>query len=178
MKLGIIGCGHIGLVTAACFAKLGHDVIGVDNNEIVVESLSLGVAHFHEPGLQDLLEDALSEGRIRFTTSIEEAVAESEVLFICVNTPPLENGAADLSFVEAVARRLAACMTEYRLIVEKSTVPAKTGERVARTLRLLSAPGTEFDVVSFPEFSREGSGIKDFMEPDRIVLGVQSARAR
>lgn len=177
MQVSIIGSGHIGLVTGACLAKLGNDVINVDNDPGRIEMLEAGEVPFYEPGLHSLLREMRQEERLRFSTSVEEAVDSSEIVFLCVPTPARENGSADLSYVEDVSRRIARSLTDYRVIVEKSTVPARTGERVARTLRLHSKPGSEFDVVSFPEFSREGSGIRDFLHPDRIVLGVESPRA-
>ena len=177
MQVSIIGSGHIGLVTGACLAKLGNDVINVDNDPSRIEMLEAGEVPFYEPGLHSLLREVRQEERLRFSTSVEEAVDSSEIVFLCVPTPARENGSADLSYVEDVSRRIARSLTDYRVIVEKSTVPARTGERVARTLRLHSKPGSEFDVVSFPEFSREGSGIRDFLHPDRIVLGVESPRA-
>lgn len=177
MQVSIIGSGHIGLVTGACLAKLGNDVINVDNDPSRIEMLEAGEVPFYEPGLHSLLREMRQEERLRFSTSVEEAVDSSEIVFLCVPTPARENGSADLSYVEDVSRRIARSLTDYRVIVEKSTVPARTGERVARTLRLHSKPGSEFDVVSFPEFSREGSGIRDFLHPDRIVLGVESPRA-
>ncbi|MCH7552431.1 MAG: UDP-glucose/GDP-mannose dehydrogenase family protein, partial [Chloroflexi bacterium] len=153
------------------------DVINVDNDPGRIEMLEAGEVPFYEPGLHSLLREMRQEERLRFSTSVEEAVDSSEIVFLCVPTPARENGSADLSYVEDVSRRIARSLTDYRVIVEKSTVPARTGERVARTLRLHSKPGSEFDVVSFPEFSREGSGIRDFLHPDRIVLGVESPRA-
>ncbi|MEE9284928.1 MAG: UDP-glucose/GDP-mannose dehydrogenase family protein [Dehalococcoidia bacterium] len=177
MRVGIIGTGHIGLVAGACLAKLGNDVIGVDHDAAKVESLRRGTVPIYEPGLQALVTQVIGQRRLRFTASIGEAVEQSEVIFICVGTPAQENGSADLCQIEAAAREVAGALDGYRVIVEKSTVPARTGERIARTLQLHSQPGSDFDVVSFPEFSREGSGIDDFLHPDRIILGVESPRA-
>ena len=177
MRVSIIGSGHIGLVTGACLAKLGNQVINVDKDPRTIAMLRKGEVPFHEPGLPELLAEVAPSGRLEFSEFVEEATAASDVIFICVSTPPLENGAADLSQVEEVARKVAKALNGYKVIVEKSTVPAKTGERVARTMTQHSAPASQFDVVSFPEFSREGSGIHDFLYPDRIVLGVESPRA-
>ncbi|MCH8284094.1 MAG: UDP-glucose/GDP-mannose dehydrogenase family protein [Chloroflexi bacterium] len=177
MHVGIIGTGHIGLVAGACLAKLGNEVMCADRDETKIESLKRGTVTIYEPGLQDLVTDVTAQGRLRFTTSIAEAVEHSEVVFICVGTPAKKDGSADLGQVEAAAREVATSLSDYRVIVEKSTVPARTGERIARTLKLHARPGALFDVVSFPEFSREGSGIDDFLYPDRIILGVESPRA-
>ena len=170
MRVAIIGSGHVGLVTAACLAKLGHDVLCVDSNPEVIELLKHGKVRFHEPGLADLVSRMVAEGRLLTAETIEEAVPLSEVVFICVSTPPKANGAADLSYIEAATRAIAASMNGYHIIVEKSTVPAKTGERVQKTLRMHAKPKVDFDVVSFPEFSREGHAIDDFLRPDRLVL--------
>jgi UDPglucose 6-dehydrogenase len=177
MRVAIIGSGHVGLVTAACLAKLGHDVLCVDSDPEVIELLKHGKVRFHEPGLSDLVSSMVAEGRLLTAETIEEAVPLSEVVFICVSTPPKANGAADLSYIEAATRAIAASMNGYHIIVEKSTVPAKTGERVQKTLRMHAKPKVDFDVVSFPEFSREGHAIDDFLRPDRLVLGVESERA-
>jgi UDPglucose 6-dehydrogenase len=165
------------MVTAACLAKLGHDVQCFDSDPEVIELLKVGKVRFHEPGLADLVSQMVTEGRLQTAESIEEAVGSSELSFICVSTPPKANGAADLSYIEAATRAIAQSMDGYHIIVEKSTVPAKTGERVRETLRMHAKPSVEFDVVSFPEFSREGHAIDDFLHPDRLVLGVESERA-
>jgi UDPglucose 6-dehydrogenase len=165
------------MVTAACLAKLGHDVQCFDSDPEVIEPLKVGKVRFHEPGLADLVSQMVTEGRLQTAESIEEAVGSSELSFICVSTPPKANGAADLSYIEAATRAIAQSMDGYHIIVEKSTVPAKTGERVRETLRMHAKPSVEFDVVSFPEFSREGHAIDDFLHPDRLVLGVESERA-
>jgi len=177
MRVGIVGTGHVGLVTGACFADLGNDVLCVDNDPEIIAGLRQGVVRMHEPGLPELVAQGMRSGRLRFGSSIQELVERSEVIFLCVGTPSKDDGAADLSYVESACLEIARHLRDYRIIVEKSTVPAKTGEWIARTLRLRSRAGAAFDVVSFPEFFREGSCIQDFMHPDRIVLGVESPRA-
>ncbi len=177
MKISIIGAGHVGLVTGACFAAIGHQVLCVDKDTEKLESLSKGNIPFYEPGLQPLIRRHLKTGRLSFSPSIREGVLRSEVIFIAVGTPSRPNGEADLSYVESVSSEIAKNMKGYRLIVEKSTVPVETGEWVRRTI-LESLPGRiPFDVASNPEFLREGQAIKDFMHPDRVVLGVESKKA-
>ncbi|GAA5149381.1 UDP-glucose/GDP-mannose dehydrogenase family protein [Prosthecobacter algae] len=177
MKLTIIGSGYVGLTTGACFAEAGHHVVCVDNDEAKVASLLAGEIPIFEPGLEALVKKNVSAKRLRFTSSTEEGVDHGEVLFIAVPTPPQADGSVDLSFMEKVAREIAQYLTSYRVIVDKSTVPVKTGERVAHTIRRHAKPGVEFDVVSNPEFLREGSAVADLMKPDRIVIGGNSDRA-
>ncbi len=177
MRVGIIGTGHVGLVTGACLAKLGHSVACVDSDTEVIRRLRNGEPSFLEPGLSELVAEMVSLHRLQGADSIEEAVQQSEIVFICVSTPPKADGAVDLSYIEAVARTIARSLDGYRVIVEKSTVPVKTGERIMRTIQMHAKHEAEFDVVSFPEFSREGSAIQDFLYPDRVVLGVESQRA-
>lgn len=177
MKIGIIGTGYVGLTTGACFASLGNNVICVDNNEVKVRSLKKGIMPIYEPGLEELVKTNVKENRLSFTTSISDAVKKCEVIFICVNTPPKEDGGADLSAVENVSEAIASHMTSYRLIVEKSTVPVETGMRVKHTIKTNVKKNVEFDVASNPEFLREGSAIHDFLNPDRVVIGVESKRA-
>ncbi|MCS6803582.1 MAG: UDP-glucose/GDP-mannose dehydrogenase family protein [Acidobacteriota bacterium] len=174
----VIGAGHVGLVSAACFAKLGHQVIAVDKNEERIRQLHQGRSPFYEPGLDELLHEAVAKQRLMFSTDVADGVNRSEIIFICVGTPPMADGGADLSQVEEVARMVAHTMTDYKLIVEKSTVPVKTSQWIKRTVGLFKRSGVEFDVASNPEFLREGTAIKDFMEPDRIVIGVESERAK
>ncbi len=177
MKLTIIGSGYVGLTTGACFAEVGHHVMCVDNDAAKVESLIAGQIPIFEPGLEDLVKKNVAARRLTFTSSIEAGVDHGEVLFIAVPTPQQTDGSVDLSFVERVAREIAQCLGSYRVIVDKSTVPVKTGERVAQTIRRHAKPGAEFDVVSNPEFLREGSAVGDLMRPDRIVIGGNSDRA-
>ncbi|KAB2673804.1 MAG: UDP-glucose/GDP-mannose dehydrogenase family protein [Verrucomicrobia bacterium] len=175
-SIAIIGTGYVGLVTGACFAEVGHTVVCVDNDERKVELLGSGGIPIYEPGLEDLVRRNVAAGRLRFTVSIAEAVADSEVAFICVPTPPLADGSVDLSFIEGVAREIAAGLTGYRVIVDKSTVPVRTGEKVAETIRRYCKTKVDFDVVSNPEFLREGFAVDDLMKPDRIVIGVSGPR--
>jgi UDPglucose 6-dehydrogenase len=177
MRLAIIGTGYVGLVTAACFAELGHDVIGVDQDQAKIERLQRGEVPFYEPGLEGLVRSNQAEGRLRFTTSIADATADSAILFICVGTPPLPNGDADLSAVEAVMREIASAMDGYRLIVEKSTVPVQTAKWLTDLAQEYIRPGVAFDLASNPEFLAEGTAVRDFMKPDRVVLGCNSERA-
>lgn len=177
MKIAVIGTGYVGLVTGVCFAECGHDVICVDNNQQKIDNLKQGIIPIYEPGLDKLVIDNAKAHRLHFTTEIPDAVKASEVIFIAVGTPPLSTGEADLSYIENVARQVAFAMDSYKVIVEKSTVPVKTGEWVKRTIRFNNKDGVEFDVASNPEFLREGSAIGDFLKPDRIVVGVESERA-
>lgn len=177
MKLTIIGSGYVGLTTGACFAEVGHHVVCVDSDEQKVEMLRGGGIPIYEPGLADLVRKNVLSRRLRFTTSTEEGVEHGEVLFIAVPTPQLPDGSVDLSFIEKVAREIAQHLESYRVVVDKSTVPVRTGERVSQTIRRHARPGVEFDVVSNPEFLREGSAVEDLMKPDRIVVGGNSDRA-
>jgi UDPglucose 6-dehydrogenase len=176
MNLAIIGSGYVGLVTGACFAEVGHRVICVDNDLKKVHALQDGQIPIYEPGLEELVKKNVAAGRLSFTSSIGDAAESSQVIFIAVPTPPQPDGSVDLSFVEGVAREIAAHIKEYRIVVDKSTVPVKTGEKVAQTITRYN-PGADFDVVSNPEFLREGSAVEDLMKPDRIVIGVSSERA-
>ena len=176
MKLAIVGTGYVGLATGACFAEVGHQVTCVDNDPKKVALLQAGGIPIFEPGLEELVHSMTAAGRLTFTGSIAEAVANSDVIFICVPTPPLADGGVDLSFIEGVAREIAANLTGYRIIVDKSTVPVKTGEKVAETIRRYSRTKVDFDVVSNPEFLREGFAVEDLRHPDRIVIGTSTQR--
>jgi UDPglucose 6-dehydrogenase len=177
MDLSIIGSGYVGLVTGACFADVGHHVICVDNDARKIEALTAGKVPIYEPGLDELIHRNVSAHRLRFSGSIQEAVDHSQIVFIAVPTPQLPNGDVDLSFIEKVAREIAGVLTGYRVIVDKSTVPVKTGEKVAESIKRYNRHGAKFDVVSNPEFLREGCAIADLMHPDRIVIGAQSEHA-
>ena len=177
MKLTIIGSGYVGLTTGACFAEVGHHVMCVDNDARKIESLLAGRIPIYEPGLDTIVRKNVVSKRLQFTTSTEEGVNHGEVIFIAVPTPPQPDGSVDLSFIEKVAREIAVCLDSYRIIVDKSTVPVKTGERVTQTIKRYAKPGVEFDIVSNPEFLREGSAVDDLMNPDRIVIGSNSDRA-
>ena len=177
MKIAIVGSGYVGLVTGACFADVGHHVICVDNDQRKIEMLRTGQIPIYEPGLKEVIHRNISSHRLRFTRDIKDGVDNSQIIFIAVPTPPQSDGSVDLSYIEQVAREIAGVLTEYRVIVDKSTVPVKTGEKVADTIRRYSKVAADFDVVSNPEFLREGSAVADLMNPDRIVIGSNSDRA-
>lgn len=177
MNLSIIGSGYVGLVTGACFADVGHNVICVDNDARKVEILQAGKVPIYEPGLEEVIHRNVAAQRLRFTGSIQEGVDNSQVVFIAVPTPQQPDGSVDLSFIERVAREIAGVLRDYRVIVDKSTVPVKTGEKVAESIKRYNRQGASFDVVSNPEFLREGCAVADLMQPDRIVIGAQSERA-
>jgi UDPglucose 6-dehydrogenase len=185
MDIAIVGSGYVGLVTGVCLAHIGHNVVCCDNNPDKIKVLRSGKLPIYEPGLDDLMAKYVKSGRITFTASIADASKKASVIFIAVGTPSKKNGDADLTYIENVAREVALNMDSYKLLVEKSTVPAQTGDRIARTIRLnlpakfrqKDGKPVEFDVASNPEFLREGSAVADFMNPDRIVIGVESKRA-
>ena len=179
MKIAMIGTGYVGLVTGTCFAESGNDVVCVDTNEKKINDLLEGNIPIYEPGLDVLVKRNFNNERLSFTTKIEEAVDKSLLLFIAVGTPPDEDGSADLSHVLAVAKSIGQCMKEYRIIVDKSTVPVGTAQLVKKTIQEeLDKRGVkiEFDVVSNPEFLKEGNAIDDFMKPDRVVVGCDNVR--
>ena len=177
MDISIIGSGYVGLVTGACFADVGHNVVCVDNDHRKIDSLRKGHIPIYEPGLEEVVHRNVSARRLRFTISIEDGVQHSQIVFIAVPTPPQPDGSVDLTYIERVAREIAEVLKEYRVIVDKSTVPVKTGEKVAKTIRRYNKAGVDFDVVSNPEFLREGCAVADLMNPDRIVVGSNSDRA-
>jgi UDPglucose 6-dehydrogenase len=176
MKLTIIGTGYVGLVTGACFAEVGHQVVCVDNDAAKVKVLQGGGIPIYEPGLEELVKRNAAAGRLVFTASTAEGVEKSDVIFIAVPTPPLPDGSVDMSFLERVARDIAGAMTSYKIVVDKSTVPVKTGDKVAEAIKRYCKARVDFDVVSNPEFLREGFAVEDLMRPDRIVIGVRSQR--
>ena len=176
MKLTIIGTGYVGLVTGTCFAEVGHHVICVDSDAKKVELLKRGGIPIYEPGLEALVKKNVAAGRLSFTSSTAEGVEKSDVIFIAVPTPPQPDGSVDMSFIEKVAREIASSMTSYKIIVDKSTVPVKTGDKVAETIKRYCKTKVEFDVISNPEFLREGFAVDDLMKPDRVVVGVRSPR--
>jgi UDPglucose 6-dehydrogenase len=178
MNISIIGSGYVGLVTGTCFAELGNKVICADNDVKKITALKKGIIPIYEQGLEELIRNNVKKKRLIFTSSIKDAVKSSGVIFIAVGTPPLHNGEADLTGIENVARNIAVNMAGYRLIVEKSTVPVETGEWVKHTISTYVRHKVKFDVASNPEFLREGSAINDFMHPDRIVIGVESDKAK
>jgi UDPglucose 6-dehydrogenase len=176
MKLTLIGTGYVGLVTGACFAEVGHQVVCVDNDAAKVKVLQEGGIPIYEPGLEELVKRNVAAGRLSFTTSTVEGVEKSDVIFIAVPTPPLPDGSVDMSFLEKVAREIAGAMTSYKIVVDKSTVPVQTGDKVSETIKRYCKARVDFDVVSNPEFLREGFAVEDLMQPDRIVVGVRSQR--
>ena len=177
MNISVIGAGYVGLVTGACFAEFGINVTCVDMDEARIESLTQGTPPFYEPGLEELMRKNMTEGRLHFTSDTAKAVRDAEVIFIAVGTPSRADGSADLSFVDAVARTIAGNLNNYKVIVTKSTVPVGTGERIRKIIQESGNANGQFDIVSNPEFLREGSAIEDFMRPNRVVLGANSERA-
>lgn len=178
MKISVIGAGYVGLVTAACFADLGNIVLCAKKTKNNLEKLNQGMSSVYEPGLSDILKRNVEDGRLEFTVDMDKVVNFSDIIFICVGTPQTSSGKADLSQVEDVSKQIAARMDEYKLIIEKSTVPVNTHMWVKKTIERYSNADTGFDVASNPEFLREGNAISDFMNPDRIVVGVESNKAR
>jgi UDPglucose 6-dehydrogenase len=176
IEIAVVGSGYVGLVAAMCFAEMGHSVLCVDNDERKVAALQGGDTLIHENHLPELLE-RFRNGQVRFTTDLAKATRESDAIFIAVGTPQGENGDADLSYVEAVASEIARSITSYKVIVEKSTVPVYTNEWIRRVIERTGVAASDFDVVSNPEFLREGTAVEDFLHPDRIVVGADSARA-
>jgi UDPglucose 6-dehydrogenase len=180
MKITIFGTGYVGLVTGACLADVGHHVLCMDVDHGKIEKLKNGQIPIYEPGLESIVKHTVEAGRLSFTTDTEEAVGHGTLQFIAVGTPPDEDGSADLQYVTAVARSIGEHMTEYKVVVDKSTVPVGTGDKVKAAVRAgLDKRSLEldFDVVSNPEFLKEGAAITDFMKPDRIVVGTESDRA-
>ncbi|PYX12297.1 MAG: UDP-glucose 6-dehydrogenase, partial [Acidobacteria bacterium] len=175
MRIGVVGSGYVGLVAGACFADLGHDVILVDNDQQKLASLKAGVVPIHEYFLPELLRRH-SGRRLHFSDDLHEAVRSSAAIFIAVGTPPTDSGDADLSYVESVAREISGAVNEYKVVVEKSTVPVYTSEWIRKIILRNGTDPAAFDVASNPEFLREGTAVTDFLYPDRIVVGVDSER--
>lgn len=175
MKITVIGTGYVGLVTGACLADIGHSVICVDIDKNKIDNLKKGIIPIYEPGLDKIVEKNYSSGDLRFSTDTKSAVAESEVIFIAVGTPSLPDGSVNLDYVKKAAEDIAKSMNGYKVIVDKSTVPVGTGDVVGRTISMHYQG--EFEVVSNPEFLKEGDAVTDFMNPDRIVIGSESKRA-
>ena len=174
MRLAVIGCGYVGLVTGCCLAETGHDVVATDNDPNRIATLKVGRLPIHEPGLDVVMQRASAAGRLRFTGDCADAVRNADAIFICVGTPPLESGEADLSAIDNVAKQIAAASSSSKLVIEKSTVPARTGDQLRRALNVYGrSTGVTFRVASNPEFLREGTGVGDFFHPDRIVVGVE-----
>jgi UDPglucose 6-dehydrogenase len=177
MHISVIGTGYVGLVTGACFAEFGVNVTCMDNDVTRIEKLEKGEVPFFEPGITELVAKGVKEGRLSFTTDIGKAVDKALVIFIAVGTPPSADGSANLSFVEEVGRGIARHMTSYKVIVTKSTVPVGTGDKIKEVITKTQKQAIRFDVVSNPEFLREGSAIEDFMRPNRVVIGADSDQA-
>lgn len=177
MHISVIGTGYVGLVTGACFAEFGVNVTCMDNDEKRIARLEKGDVPFYEPGINELVAKGIKEHRLSFTTDVAKAVDKALVIFIAVGTPPREDGSADLSFVEEVGRGIARHMTGYKVIVTKSTVPVGTGEKIREVIKKTQNNAIRFDIVSNPEFLREGSAIEDFMRPNRVVIGADSDQA-
>ena len=177
MNISVIGTGYVGLVTGACFAEFGVNVTCMDNDAKRIERLEKGDVPFYEPGINELVAKGIKENRLTFTTDIAKAVEKALVIFIAVGTPPREDGSANLSFVEEVGRGIARHMTGYKVIVTKSTVPVGTGEIIRAVVKKTQKEAIRFDIVSNPEFLREGSAIEDFMRPNRVVIGADSDQA-
>ncbi|MBM7622960.1 nucleotide sugar dehydrogenase [Sporohalobacter salinus] len=177
MKLSVFGTGYVGLVSGACFAELGHEVICVDIDEEKIEGLRNGVMPIYEDGLKEIVDRNYANGNLKFTTSLAEGVEESDILFIAVGTPSDDNGGADLSAVEAVVESISENINDYKIVVNKSTVPVGTGDWVEEMIEENKEAEYDFDVVSCPEFLREGTAVQDTMNPDRIVIGTDSEEA-
>ena len=176
MNIAVIGTGYVGLVTGTCFAETGNNVVCVDIDKEKVEKMSNGVVPIYEPHLDVIFERNLKAGRLSFTSNIEEVVEDAEIIFLALPTPPGEDGSADLSYVLGVAEHLGKLIKDYKVIVDKSTVPVGTAEKVSAAIR--QHTDVDFDVVSNPEFLREGFAVDDFMKPDRVVVGTESERAK
>ncbi|MCS6919755.1 MAG: UDP-glucose/GDP-mannose dehydrogenase family protein [Fimbriimonadales bacterium] len=177
MKIAVAGTGYVGLVTGVVFADLGNEVVCVDIDPAKVDAINKGQSPIYEPGLDEMLQRNLEEERIHATTDLEGATQQAEVIFICVGTPPTETGEPDLKYVDAAAATIGRALNGYKIIVNKSTVPVGTGDRVRRIIEQHRTAPHEFDVVSNPEFLREGSAVHDTLNPDRIVIGADSPRA-
>ena len=178
MKIAVIGTGYVGIVTAVGLAEFGHSVIGADKVSEKVEKISRGDLPIYEPGLEDLLKANLKKGNISFSSDLNQTIQAADVIFVCVGTPQGDDGSADMSQIEEVSRLIAENLNGYKVIVEKSTVPVKTSSWIKRIITLYKKSDQEFDVASNPEFLREGSAVSDFLKPDRIIIGVETKRAR
>jgi len=178
MKIAVFGTGYVGLVTAAGLAEFGHHVVGADKVAEKIEKISRGEVPIYEPGLNELLESNLKSGRLSFSSDLDKTIQTSDVIFVCVGTPQGDDGSADMSQIEEVSRMIAENLNGYKLVVEKSTVPIKTSSWIKRTITLYKKTDMAFDIASNPEFLREGSAVADFLHPDRIIIGVESERAK
>jgi UDPglucose 6-dehydrogenase len=178
MKIAVIGTGYVGIVTAVGLAEFGHAVIGADKVSEKIEKISRGDVPIYEPGLEELLKSNLKKGTIAFSSDLNGTIQAADVIFVCVGTPQGDDGSADMSQIEEVSRLIAENLNGYKVVVEKSTVPVKTSSWIKRTISLYKKSDQEFDVASNPEFLREGSAVSDFLHPDRIIIGVETERAR
>jgi len=176
MKFAVVGTGYVGLVTGTCFAETGVDVVCVDIDEEKVNKMKAGIVPIYEPHLDAIFERNIKQGRLKFTTELKSAIEGASVVFLALPTPPGEDGSADLSYILGVAEKLGPMLTDYKVIVNKSSVPVGTAQKVSAAIK--ASTSTEFDVVSNPEFLREGFAVDDFMKPDRVVIGTSSDRAR
>ncbi len=176
MKIAVVGTGYVGLVTGTCFAETGNSVTCIDIDQDKVNKLTNGKITIYEPGLEQLFERNIKQGRLMFTTSLAEGIKEADVIFLALPTPPGEDGSADLKYILKVADDLGPLLEDYTVIVDKSTVPVGTADKVRE--RIAKNAKVEFDVVSNPEFLREGVAVDDFMKPERVVIGTSSQRAR
>ncbi|MBA7641215.1 UDP-glucose 6-dehydrogenase [subsurface metagenome] len=178
MRICVIGAGYVGLVSATCIADMDNEVICIDNDGGKIEGLKKDIVPIYEPRLKELIAKNVKAKRLFFTTDTREGILQSDVIFIAVGTPCRKDGRADLSCVESVAKEIAKEMEEYKVIVEKSTVPVMTGKWMQDMIKSFNSDGVDFDIVSNPEFLREGCAINDFMHPDRIVVGAETERAK
>jgi len=178
MKIAVIGTGYVGLVTAAGLAEFGHAVVGADKAADKIERIARGELPIYEPGLEELLKSNLKRGNLTFSEDLDKTIRASDVIFVCVGTPQGEDGSADMSQIEEVSRQIAENLNGYKVVVEKSTVPVKTSSWIKRTITLYKKSDIHFDIASNPEFLREGSAVPDFLRPDRIIIGVETERAR
>ncbi|HOD16125.1 MAG TPA: UDP-glucose/GDP-mannose dehydrogenase family protein [Spirochaetota bacterium] len=181
MKLAVVGSGYVGLVTGTCFADMGNDVWCIDIDEKKIQGLKKGILPIYEPGLEEMVKRNYAEGRLAFTTNMKEGIREALFVFIAVGTPSDEDGSADLQHVIAVAREIGKCIEKYTIVIDKSTVPVGTAEKVREAVReeleKRGKSGVEFDVVSNPEFLKEGNALEDFIRPDRVIIGTDTPRA-
>ncbi len=175
-KIAVVGSGYVGLVTGTCFAEMGNNVVCIDIDEKKVEKMRAGVIPIYEPHLDVLFERNIKAGRLTFTTNLKDGIQDAEIIFLALPTPPGEDGSADLRYILGVADDLGKIIQEYKVIVDKSTVPVGTAELVRQAIA--KNAHTQFDVVSNPEFLREGFAVDDFMKPDRVVIGTSSAKAK
>ena len=171
MKIAVVGTGYVGLVTGTCFSETGNEVVCIDVNKGKVEQLNKGIVPIYEPDLETIFERNTKQGRLKFTTSLEEGIKSAKIIFLALPTPPGEDGSADLKYILAVAEKLGGLLKQYTVVVNKSTVPVGTADKVHEIIAAKTK--VEFDVVSNPEFLREGVAVEDFMKPERVVVGTR-----